>query len=47
MSMKSIQSGDTYMKHHSHYNDDDDGKEDDPCDDWSHNPIPKPKDNKE
>ena len=31
------------MKHHSHYNDDD-GKEDDPCDDWSHNPIPKPKD---
>ena len=33
------------MKHHSHYSNDD-GKDDDPCDDWSHNPIPKPKDDK-
>ena len=36
----------TYTKHLLFYSNDD-GKDDDPCDDWSEHPMPKPqKDNK-
>jgi len=42
MNTKSTNNGDTYMRHHSHYSNAN-GKDDDPCDDWSGVPIPKPK----